>query len=325
MNPRDVKIIFWGTSEFALPALDVLLEQEFRLLAVVTNPDKPAGRKGILTPPPVKKQIVNKGWHIEILQPKDLTSIRHTLLALRSDLFIVAAYGKLIPKEILNIPKFGALNIHPSLLPRWRGPAPIQYTILNGDAETGVTMIKMDEELDHGPIIASSKLQSPIKSGTSSKLTYQELHDRLAKLGAKLLLETLPKFIDGEIVPIPQSHADSTYSKILTKDDGRIDWSRPAVEIERMVRAFSHWPGAWTEWHAANQPRRLRIEETDLYHAGPHRMPEGTVWRDEKGAALVACGQGDLEIKKLTQEGSRTMRAEEFLRGRPDFIGAILG
>jgi methionyl-tRNA formyltransferase len=323
-NHSDAKIIFWGTSEFAIPSLETLIEYGYRIAAVVTNPDALSGRKRILTPPAVKKQIVKSARPIEILQPEDLTAIRRTLLAINPDLYIVAAYGKILPKAILDIPKYGALNIHPSLLPRWRGPAPIQYTILNGDAETGVAIIKMDEKTDHGPIIAQRELGISKLQIANSKPAYTELYNNLANLGAELLIDVLPKWIRGEIAPVPQDESKATYSKILTKANGRINWTKPAEEIERMIRAFNPWPGSWTIWTVKSQPLRLRIEQADLYEAGPHRGPKGTVSRDKKGAMVVVCGRGNLEIKKLTPEGSKAMSAGEFLHGRPDFIGAVL-
>ena len=178
-RPLPVNIIFWGTSEFALPSLAALTLQGYGIAAVITNPDEPAGRKAALTAPPVKTWLKNQNQQIELLQPERLDkNFRSQIADLEPQLFVVAAYGKILPKEILDIPKYGALNIHPSLLPRWRGPSPIQYAILNGDLEAGVTIIKMDEEMDHGPILAQRETVNSKLQITNYKPTYKEQHDR---------------------------------------------------------------------------------------------------------------------------------------------------
>jgi len=209
---------------------------------------------------------------------------------LKPDLVIVASYGKIIPKKILEIPKYGCLNVHPSLLPKYRGPSPIQTTILNGDKKTGVTIILMDEKIDHGPIISNSKFEI-----RNSKLTYGELNVKLAKLGVKLLIETIPKWIRGEIKIKPQDHSKATYTKILKREDGKIDWSKSAQEIERQVRAFNPWPGTFTFIKHKNKTLRIKVLEADIS-------------KDNK-----------LIIKKLQPEGKKAMSFEEFKRGYHDF------
>ena len=323
-RPLPVNIIFWGTSEFALPSLAALTLQGYGIAAVITNPDEPAGRKAALTAPPVKTWLKNQNQQIELLQPERLDkNFRSQIADLEPQLFVVAAYGKILPKEILDIPKYGALNIHPSLLPRWRGPSPIQYAILNGDLEAGVTIIKMDEEMDHGPILAQresgiSKLQI-----TNYKPTYKEQHDRLAKLGAKLLIETLPKWVRGEITPVPQDESKATYSKILTKDGGRIDWSKSAEEIERMIRAFNLWPGAWTACSLRGQARRLRISEADILADTPAGVP-GMIWKNSAHPLLVKTGNGCLAVKTAGIEGRKLLPAADFIRGYPELLGTVL-
>jgi len=326
MQPQSpsVKIIFWGTSEFAIPSLETLIEHGYRIAAVVTNPDALSGRKRILTPPPVKKQTVKSARPIEILQPEDLTVIRRTLLAINPDLYIVAAYGKILPKAILDIPKYGALNIHPSLLPRWRGPAPIQYTILNGDAETGVTIIKMDEEMDHGPILAQRELGISKLQITNYKPMYTELHNNLANLGAELLIDVLPKWIRGEIAPVPQDESKATYSKILTKANGRINWTKPAEEIERMIRAFNPWPGAWTLLPVEYALKRIKIEESQVVPEEPPDGIPGLIWQNERGLLLVKTGRASLRIRRLTMEGKQALTEREFLHGSQHIIGKNL-
>ncbi len=338
---KEIKIIFWGTPEFALPSLEALIEAGCNIVAVVTNPDEPVGRKQILTPPPVKvfaekhkprtfsepvdsraKRSSEKvRGKIPVFQPETLKSnpfFAKEFSELQPDLCIVAAYGKIILREILEIPKLGFLNIHPSLLPRWRGPSPIQYTILKGDTETGVTIIKVDEQMDHGPIVAWRQLENYKLQITN----YKTLHDELAKLGAELLIETLPKWIRREITPVPQNDSQATYSKILKKDDGRINWSRPAEEIERMVRAFNPWPGTWTIWPSGEKICRIKIEEADTVRDDIPAGSPGYISGEQKDVILVKCGKGGLLVKKLKLEGKKSIETQAFLLGHPDLLGA---
>jgi len=208
---------------------------------------------------------------------------------LKPDLVVVASYGKIIPKKILQIPKYGCLNVHPSLLPRYRGPSPIQTTILNGDKKTGVTIILMDEKIDHGPILGQRELEFSIFNFQFSKL-----HNKLAELGAKLLIETIPKWIKGEIKTKPQNHSKATYTKILKREDGKINWSKPVQEIERQIRAFNPWPGTFTFIKHKSKTLRVKILEADT--------------KDNK-----------LIIKKLQPESKRPMTFEEFQRGYHSF------
>ena len=312
-SPDSTTILFWGTSEFAVPALEALCAAGFRVLGVVTTPDKPAGRKQLLTPPPVK--VLAESKKIPVYQPETLKPAGYALDLPEADLFVVAAYGKIIPKAIIEKPRLGALNIHPSLLPRWRGPAPIQFTILAGDIETGVTIIQMDELMDHGPIAASSKFKMK-----NAKITYPELHNRLAEEGAKLLIEILPKWIQGEIVPVPQDHSQATFCKILAKSDGRIDWNKKAIEIERQIRAFTPWPGSWTEWPRKDRVERVRI---DAARALDYEIQDGTpgyVSKIEKHPLLVKTGKGSLAVTFLTIEGGKTLAADSFVKGYSDII-----
>ncbi|MFY9462661.1 MAG: methionyl-tRNA formyltransferase, partial [Candidatus Sungiibacteriota bacterium] len=267
MKPKT-RILFLGTPEFALPALQALIDAGYLIVGVVTQPDEPIGRKQVLTPPPVK--VLAEQYDIPVFQPLRLDARDFADKIPRPDLFIVAAYGKIIPKAILDIPRFGVINIHPSLLPRWRGPSPIQAAILAGDAATGVTIMKIDEQMDHGALIANYKLQI-----TNYKTTYLELHNQLAEAGAKLLIEILPRWVAGEIAPIAQDETHATYCKLLTKNSGRIDWGKPAEEIERMIRAYHPWPGTWTIWKTEVGDRRIRIEEADAVDAVP---PPHPIW-----------------------------------------------
>jgi len=327
LTNQKLKIIFWGTPEFALPSLEALInpalfkkggvKNGYEISAVITNPDEPVGRKQILTPPPVK--IFAQKHKIPVFQPSKLEIGNWKLEIPRADLYVVAAYGKIIPKAIIELPRFGSLNIHPSLLPRWRGASPIQYTILNGDAETGVTIIEMDELMDHGPIVAVSEI---IK--LEPKITYQKLHDKLAELGADLLVKTLPKWVKGEITPQPQNDSEATFSKILKKEDGQINWSRPAEEIEQMVRAFNPWPGSWTTWPTQRQAYRIKIEETGGVSDDMPDKPNGYVWQNDSFPVAVKTGRKSLIIQKLTLEGKKTQNADSFVQGYPQIINSLL-
>ncbi|QQG45264.1 MAG: methionyl-tRNA formyltransferase [Candidatus Sungiibacteriota bacterium] len=326
MEPKNIKIVFWGTPEFALPSLEALIKNGYSVAAVITNPDEPIGRSQIITPPPAK--VLAQKHKIHVFQPEKLNAETFRNELPEADLFIVAAYGKIIPKDILEIPRYGALNIHPSLLPRWRGPSPIQYTILHGDKETGVTIIKIDELMDHGPIVANYKLLASLKlrrSGqvTNYKITCRELQNKLAEIGAELLIETVPKWIRGEITPMPQDDSQATYSKILKKDDGRINWSRPAEEIERMIRAFNPWPGTWTIWPSREKISRLRIEEAETAQDEAPAGTPGFVWQTGQ-KLFVKTGHQNLEIKKLTLEGKKSLVVQDFLRGHPEIAGEVL-
>ena len=226
-----MRFAFFGGGDFSVKVLEILEQKGFVPELIITTPDKPKGRKLILQPTPLKN------W----AQKNNIPVVTNYELPITNyDLFIIAAYGKIIPKEILDIPKYGTLNVHPSLLPKYRGPSPIQSFILSEEKETGVTIMLTDEQVDHGPIITSSKLQAP-----SSKLFYKELEEKLAELGGNLLVETIPKFINGEIKPQEQNHSRATFTKKITKEDGLIDWKEPEDLIERKIRAFTPWPSVY--------------------------------------------------------------------------------
>ncbi|MBI2056252.1 MAG: methionyl-tRNA formyltransferase [Candidatus Sungbacteria bacterium] len=316
-NIKQIKIIFIGTPQFAVPALEALLQAGLNVVGVVTRPDEPVGREQIITPPPVK--VAAKKYAIPVFQPETLAIESWAAELPSADCFVVAAYGKLIPASVVELPRFGAINIHPSLLPHLRGPSPIQYAILRGEAETGVSIMQIDKLLDHGPIFAQTIIS------LREKIGYKALHDVLATEGARLLVETLPKIFSGALSSIPQNDDQATYSKILKKDDGRVNWTRPAEEIERMVRAFEQWPGSWTLWPTEKQIYRIRIEEASISENEPPHGSPGHVWQ-EQGVSypFVKTGRGSLVIKKLTAGGKKAVDAREFLRGYPQFIGTTL-
>jgi methionyl-tRNA formyltransferase len=313
------KIIFMGTPEFGAIILERLINGKYKPILVVTAPDKPVGRKQILTPPPVK--VVAQKFNIPVVQPEKIGNWKLEIGKLKPDLIVVAAYGQILPKEILEIPRFGCLNLHPSLLPRWRGPSPIQYTILNGDKRAGVTIILMDEKMDHGDIVANSKFKI-----RNSKITYGELLKDLANLGVKLLIETIPKWVKGKIKPKPQDESKATYTKILKKEDGKIDWGKSAEEIERQIRAFEIWPGSFSFWQKTkNKIQRIKILKVKVLKKFTNKTyPIGKILLGPKNELCVQTGKGFLIIEKLQLEGKKEMFSEEFLRGHSDFLGTIL-
>jgi len=326
---KNLKIVFMGTPEFGAIILEGLIKNNYKPILVVTSPDKPVGRKQILTPSPVK--IIAEKNEIPVAQPERILNLKSEILNLNPDLIVVAAYGQILPKEILEIPKYGSLNVHPSLLPKYQGASPIQAAILNGDKETGVTIFLMDEKIDHGKIVSSIKYQ------VSSKMTYGELSKKLADLGAELLIKTIPEWVKREIKPVPQDESKATYTKILRKEDGKIDWKKSAEEIERQIRAFESWPGTFTSLKSKIL-KILKSEVSPLQILSPAKRGEGEeeakllrpkkqsgeVFLTEDGKLAVQTGNGCLIIEKLQLEGGKQLEAKEFLKGHPDFIGKIL-
>jgi methionyl-tRNA formyltransferase len=315
---RDMnyKILFAGSGEFAAGVFKKIAGSKFGPMAVITQPDKPVGRHQTLSPSPVKTEAQKLDF--KIYEPKSLKNpeSEKMIKELEPDLLVVADYGKIIPKNILDIPKFGALNIHPSLLPRHRGAAPIQYTILEGDEKTGVTIILMDEEVDHGPIVAVSNLEDEILT-----LTHTELSKKLSELGGELLVEILPEWFDREIEPALQDESQATFTKILTREDGKIDWQKTAEEIDQQIRALEGWPGTWCLWSKEN--KKIKILSAEIYKNGPSGSA-GQVLISPEGKMLVAAGKGELVINELQLEGKNKTTGVEFLRGYPEISKAIL-
>lgn len=313
---NKIRTVLIGTPEFAerifkksYPAM----QDKFEIIAVITAPDKPVGRKQELVPSPVKKWALEN--NLKVLQPEKIRDPEwiKKIQELAPELIILTAYGQIIPKEILNTPKYGALNIHPSLLPQYRGASPIQATILNGDEISGVTIILMDEEMDHGDIILKSKIQM------SNKITYKELSDRLADLGADLLIKTLPNWVQGEIKAQAQNHSKATFCKIIKKEDSKTNWNKSAQEIERQVRAFRQWPTVYTFWNG----KQIKILEADGINKNTEHKP-GEIFLDENKNLCVQASDGILILKQLQLEGKKPMSARDFLNGHPEIIGAVL-
>jgi methionyl-tRNA formyltransferase len=302
-----MRIVFMGTAELSCASLEKLAGSgEFSVAAVVTQPDKPKGRDLKLTPSPVK--VLAEKLNLPVLQPlkaREESFIRQ-LRELKPDLMVVVAYGQILPQAILDVPAHGCLNVHTSLLPKYRGAAPIQWAIADGEPETGVTIMKMDAGLDTGPILSTRR--TPILPTDDS----QRLHDRLAQLGAELLVETIPNYVSGKIPPQPQPTEGSTYAAKIKKEDGRIDWNLPAVKIWNRLRAFTPWPGAFAFLNTEPKPQLLKIWKADpLEKSGA----AGTVLAADKTGIVVGCGQGALRILELQREGGRRLTAEQFLTG----------
>lgn len=281
-NKVKLKIVFAGTPDFGATILEKLIQSEYAPALVITAPDKPVGRKQILTPPPVK--VLAQKNKIAVIQPEKIRNLELEIRNLRPDLIILAAYGKILSKHILDIPRYGSLNVHPSLLPKFRGPSPIQSAILSGDKKTGVTIMLMNEKLDEGDIVS---FQDYPLSGSE---TYETLHNALAETGADLLIKTMPDWISGKIKAISQDNTKATYTKILKKEDGKIDWSKPANFIERQIRAYNPWPGTF-----------------DIYNGKTLKILKAEVVNER------------LIIKQIQPEGKKPMDFNDFLLGHKDY------
>lgn len=313
-----VRTIFMGTPEFAVPIL-VRLAEHYEVAAVYTRTDKPAGRGKTMAESPVK--ILARERRLTIEQPRTLrdTETQSKLRDYRPDLIVVAAYGLILPQAVLDIPPHGSLNVHASLLPRWRGASPIAFAILAGDTETGITLMKMDAGLDTGPILSSRVV--PI----TTEDTAGTLSDKLSQAGAGLLIETLPEWLEAKIKPTPQNDTEATFTRLVKKEDGHIDWNKPADEIARTVRAYSPWPGAWTLWRSSSEDGGHILKISRAVAAGTGvPAPPGAVVQvgDQIG---VSTGVGMLLLEEVQLAGKRAMPVKEFVRGHRGFIGSRLG
>ena len=302
------RIVFMGTPDFAVPLVEAASTLG-ELVAVVTQPDKPKGRGNELASPPVKEWALAHG--IPVWQPVKIKTgeFEAQLRAVQPDVAIVAAYGRILPKGVLDAPRLGCLNIHASLLPKLRGAAPIQWAIANGESETGVCLMQMDEGLDTGAVLARRAI--PIAADE----TGGSLFDKLSVLGRELLVAELPRFLKGELTPTPQDHAKHTLAPIIEKANGELDFSKPAIELERRMRAFDPWPGTFTTLGG------LVLKVLGAVVADGSGMP-GTVLDDR---LTVACGAGALRLTRVQAPGRGAMDAEDFLRGHRVAIGAALG
>ena len=313
---NKIRTILMGTPEFAEKVFREFysaLQDKFEIIAVFTAEDKPVGRKQELIPSPVKKwALENK---LPVLQPKKIRDLKEIkkIQELNPELIILTAYGQIIPKEILNIPKYGALNIHPSFLPRHRGASPIQTTILNGDKDAGVSLMIMDEEMDHGPIISQFEFSIP------KDITYKILVNQLAKAGAELLIKTLPNWVGGKIKAKPQNHSKATFCKIIKKENGKIDWNKPAGETDRQIRAFEEWPGTFTNFNG----KQLKILEAEIFSKNTDHKA-GEVFLTENKELAVQTKDEILILKQVQLEGKKEMSALDFRNGHPEIVGFTL-
>jgi methionyl-tRNA formyltransferase len=306
-----MKLAFLGTSSFAVPALKALVEAGHEVVAVYTRAPKPAGRGQREQRTPVHELADSLGLPVRTprsLRPEEEAAV---FKALDLDAAVVVAYGHILPKSFLDAPVLGCINIHGSLLPRWRGAAPIHRAVLAGDPETGVTTMRMDEGLDTGPMLLAER--TPISAGD----TAETVHDRLAELGARLIVSTLDGLMRKTIEPVPQPQEGVTYAHKLGKEEGALDWQRPAAELERKVRAFHPWPGTWFELG----DERIKVHKAALTLAGG---APGTLTIASDGSPIVACGVGGLKLLKLQRPGKAAMPADAFLRGFTLTAGTVL-
>jgi methionyl-tRNA formyltransferase len=300
-----MRIAFLGTGEIAIPSLQRLIAEGMKPVVLVTQPDKPVGRHHTLTPPAIKTVAIEAG--IPVLQPEKVREAIEELAALDLDLMVVMAYGQILPKKLIALPKIACINLHASLLPKYRGAACIQAAIEAGDSETGITVMHVVKALDAGDIISAKSIV------IGEQETGGELHDRLAELAPEAMWEAIGQLASGTASRTPQDEAQVSYISKLERDHGRLDFTRPATDLERQIRAYDPWPGTFTVLTEAGKERRLKVfppvEVLD------RDLPPGE-WEMSAGQLVVGCGQGVLRLTQVQPEGARRMSAEEFLRGR---------
>ena len=314
-----IRIVFMGTPDFAVPSLQKLIETQ-QVVGVVTQPDRPAGRGRQPTSPPVK--VAAEAAGIPVYQPKSLRSEEAAtpLREWQPEMIVVAAFGQILKPHVLDLPPLGCINVHASLLPRWRGASPIQYALLAGDTTTGVSLMRMDVGLDTGPVYVKEAVE--IVAGE----TAVSLHDKLAQLGADMAGRYLAQIAAGTLAATPQNDAESTYAPMINKEDGRLDWGRTSEELDRQIRAMTPWPGAFTEW----QGQMLKVKKAAVVENG--RLPVGNpgavvavAGGRQSASAVVLTQNGGLALQEIQLAGKRAMTIADFLRGRPELIGSKLG
>ena len=313
---RIMRVIYMGTPAFSTPPLEQLVESGYQVVGVYTQPDKPAGRGRNVVASPIKAYAEERG--LRVFQP---TSLRNPdaygeLASFKPDIIVIAAYGRILPKEVVQLPPWGCVNVHPSLLPRHRGPSPVAFTLLEGDEVAGVTLMLLDEGMDSGPIITHEE-EPILPQDTVGTMT-----DRLFQEGAKLLVRSLPLYFQGDLVPRPQEEAQATYARKLVKEDGNIQWGLAAVSLWRQVRAYAPWPGSYTRWRG----RLLKVLDA-VPVPGGEGSPLGEVVLLESGAMApvgVVTGDGILGLKRVQLEGKKDMDARDFLLGHEGFVGCTL-
>jgi methionyl-tRNA formyltransferase len=332
----SVNVLFMGTPDYAVASLRVLLEEGYHVVGVVTQPDRPKGRKRVLTPPPVKVEAEKHG--IPVFQPERLRRPKAVaqIAEFQADLIVTAAYGQILPKVVLELPKYGCINVHGSILPKYRGGAPIQYSVINGEKTTGVTILYMAEGIDTGDMLA--KVEVPI----TDEDTAGTLFATLSREGAELLRRTLPDLLAGRLVPEPQNEAEATYAPTLKREDERIDWSLPALEIFNKVRGLNPWPVAFTLWNgevfkvwACAKPDgesemarigdRAAADEAGTANGDKVALEPGTVLKSDERGIEVMTGAGTILLTEVQPAGKKAMDAATFNRGSGIPEGTVLG
>ena len=305
-----MRTIFFGSPDFAVPCLEALHDIS-EVAVVVSQPDRPAGRGLAMRPPAVKKRALELG--LEVWQPTKVRTAEFAerLRALEADVAVVVAYGRIVPRAVLDAPAAGCVNVHASLLPRWRGAAPIQWSIVHGDEETGVTLMQMDEGMDTGPILATAS--TPIAPDDDAAT----LSERLSKMGAELLREQLPRYVAGDLTPQPQEEGAATMAPLLKKDHGRIDWNKSARAVHNQIRGMNPWPGA----HTVLGERRIKVHRALASTLDPEGAVPGQVIALDREGILVACTEGTLEIQELQESGRKRVDARSFASGRGVSVG----
>ncbi|MGB3212732.1 MAG: methionyl-tRNA formyltransferase [Desulforhopalus sp.] len=313
MSKQPLRVVFMGTPDFAAATLKALIDGPDEVVAVVTQPDRAKGRGKKLTPPPTK--VLAESFGIPVLQPTKIKTeeFRNGLLTYRPDLIVVVAYGRILPQSLLELAPMGCINVHGSLLPRYRGAAPIQWSVINGEEETGITVIQMDEGMDTGDILLKAAIR------TEPNETAGSLFDKLAVLGSTTLLKVIRGLQEGTITPVSQNHDQATIAPMLKKDDGLIDWQKDAGEIECLIRGLDPWPSAFCFLNS----KRLRLFSPEVLHKESDARP-GTVLQADKRGILIACGNNTLLIKEIQPEGKKRMTVDSFICGYPIAPGTLL-
>ncbi|MFA6047705.1 MAG: methionyl-tRNA formyltransferase [Parcubacteria group bacterium] len=316
-NNNEIKIVFMGTPIFAVTILKALQEATFNIVGVFTRPDKKVGRNQELQKSDVK--VIAENYNLPVIEMEKINDeFMAKIASLKPDIIVVAAFGSILPKSVLDIPKFGSVNVHASILPKYRGPSPIQNAILRGEKETGVTIMLMDEGIDTGDILTQEK----IEIGENENLI--ELYERLANLGAKLLVETIPRFVNGEIKPVVQDNAHAVICELIEKSDGKINWSESADTLYNCYRAFTPWPGIFTFLEKNGTLMRIKLNKISKKPGEKekkHHLGEVFAEGDE---IFVQAGDGCIVLEEIQPEGKTNMDIKSFINGNPEFIGSIL-
>ncbi len=311
-----MRIVFMGTPDFAVPSLEMLVKEGYEVVAVITQPDKPKGRGNKMTAPPVKEFALKH--QIKVLQPEKIKTPEFIdqIRAFKPDLLITAAYGKILTKELLEVPVYGCINVHGSLLPAYRGAAPINWAVIKGEKKTGITTMYTDVGVDTGDMLLKKELE------IGSDMTVGELHDKMSVLGAEVLMETLTALINGTLQRIPQEDSQSSYAPMMNKELGHIDWNKSALEIHNLVRGTDPWPGAYT-FLLGN---RMRVWKTSLVPGkSDTEIDNGKILKVDDEGILVKCPDGNLMIKEVQFDSSKRMSVGDYIRGHEINAGETLG